>query len=131
MPTWKTNLLALLIVIGLTACNGGASQPESATQAIEAYLQALVEHNGDRASTLSCAAFEPTARQEYESFAEVTARLEEPNCQESGEADGFTLVSCTGSIVANYFGEDQEINLGDRIYQAIQEGGEWRMCGYR
>ena len=47
--------------------------------------------------------------------------------QAAGE---FTLVGCTGTIVANYGNEVLEINLADQTYKAAFEGGEWRMCGY-
>jgi len=41
------------------------------------------------------------------------------------------IVACTGKIVANYGNEVLEIDLAAQKYQAVFEGGEWRMCGYR
>ena len=34
-------------------------------------------------------------------------------------------------IVANYGNEVLELDLSERSYQVVEEGGEWRMCGYR
>jgi hypothetical protein len=61
----------------------------------------------------------------------VTITLEELSCQEDQVIGEFTLVQCTGTIVANYGNEILEINLADQTYQAVFEGGEWRMCGYK
>jgi hypothetical protein len=33
-------------------------------------------------------------------------------------------------LIANYGGEDQTIELGDRSYLAVVEDGVWKMCGY-
>ena len=87
--------------------------------------------DANRLANLSCAAWEAEAKNELDSFGAVSARLEEPSCQISGEDGEYTLVSCTGKIIADYNGENLEINLGDRTYKAINEGGDWRMCGYR
>ncbi len=85
----------------------------------------------ERVSTLSCAGWESQARTELESFSAVTVTIENPACQESGIDGELTLVSCTGKIVANYGNEVLEIDLADRTYLSANEGGEWRMCGYR
>jgi hypothetical protein len=122
-------LAAILVCLSLAGCGGG--QPDSAPAAVEAYLQALVDRDSNAAINHTCANWEADARVEYDSFEAVQARLDQPNCQVTGETDGYTLVSCTGAIIANYNGEDQEIDLGERIFQAIEEGGAWRMCGYR
>lgn len=119
--------LAILIVAG---CSGSANE-QGASQAVEAYLQALVSGDADGVANLSCAAWEADAQVEVDSFAAVVARLEEPNCSQTGNDGETALVSCTGKIVANYNGEDQDIALDERTYQVVQEGGEWRMCGYR
>jgi hypothetical protein len=57
--------------------------------------------------------------------------LEGLSCQDAGNADNATLVSCTGKIKASYNGENQELDLSSRTYRAVQEGGDWRMCGYK
>ncbi len=123
-------LLAILSLPVLSACTGGGQTNDAAT-AIEAYNQALVAKDSNGLANLSCASWEANAKNELDSFGAVSARLEQPSCQISGKDGEFTLVSCTGKIIADYNGENLEINLGDRTYKAIQEGGDWRMCGYR
>jgi len=123
-------LLTFLLLPVLSAC-GGSGQTNDAAAAIEAYNQALVAKDANRLANLSCAAWEADAKNELDSFGAVSARLEEPSCQVSGKDGEYTLVSCTGKIIADYNGENLEINLGDRTYKAINEGGDWRMCGYR
>jgi len=49
--------------------------------------------------------------------------------QNRGEDGDASLVSCTASLCWITTAEKQEINLADRDYQVVQEGGEWRMCG--
>lgn len=120
--------LFLLLLI-LTACS--AKSAGSPAGAIEAYNQALAAKNADQLSTLSCKAWEADAKTELESFSAVNVTLKDQKCQESGKDGNTTLVSCTGKISADYNGEIMEINLADRTYKAVQEGGEWRMCGYR
>ena len=78
----------------------------------------------------SCADWEEDARLEHTSFAAVKLSLENPDCRVSGEQDGYILVNCTGKIIANYGAEDLEIDISKQIYRVLEEGGEWRMCGY-
>jgi hypothetical protein len=121
--------MILAALLALAACSSQGAG--GAAGAIEAYIRALVEKDADRLSTLSCAAWEADAQLELESFGAVTAELEGPECEESGEEADMTLVSCQGKITANYGAEVLELNLGDQTYQAAFENGEWRMCGYR
>ena len=123
-------LLAVLLLPILSACSR-SGQTNEAAAAIEAYNQALVAKDANQLSTLSCAAWEADAKNELDSFGAVSARLEGASCQVSAKDGEYTLVSCTGKIIADYNGENLEINLADRTYKAINEGGEWRMCGYR
>jgi len=112
----------------LSACSGNRSGP---VDAIQSYLQALVNKDTEHISTLACSAWEADARTELESMTAVTVSLQDLNCQESGKDGDVTLVSCSGKIVANYGNEVLEIDLSERKYQAVYEAGEWRMCGYR
>ena len=45
--------------------------------------------------------------------------------------DLLAVVSCEGNIIATYSGEDAPFPLNARQYLSVEEGGEWRMCGYR
>ncbi len=118
----------LLFVILISACTAETSK--AAPSAVIGYLEALVAMDENGMINYSCGSWEEQAHLEFNSFAAVKANLESPNCQVSGKGDGFTLVSCTGKIIANYGAEDLEIDLADRIYKVVEEGGEWRICGY-
>jgi hypothetical protein len=119
--------LGLLMII-LVACVGGNSGP---AETIEAYNKALAAKDTNRVATLSCADWEQNAMTEVESLAAVSVDLENMQCSQSGVEGETTLVSCSGKIVANYGNEILEIDLSDRTYQAVQQGGQWLMCGYR
>ena len=123
-------LTILFIILALGGCAEAATQA-GAPQGVERYLKALVERDRSLLASASCADWEAQANVEFDSFAAVKLELKDLACQETGQASPFSLVSCTGSIVANYGAEQLEIDVADRIYLAIEEGGEWRMCGYQ
>jgi hypothetical protein len=130
----KPTLLPVLwinILLGLLIAGCAGSQTNTAPATTQAYINALVSKDATMLTSLSCAAWEADAKTELDSFGAVTARLEDLSCKETGKDGNFTLVACTGKIIANYNGEDQTINLADRTYKMVQEGGDWRMCGYR
>jgi hypothetical protein len=124
-------VLWLTIILGLLIAGCAGSQTNTAPATTQAYINALVSKDATMLTSLSCAAWEADAKTELDSFGAVTARLEDLSCKEAGKDGNFTLVACTGKIIANYNGEDQTINLADRTYKMVQEGGDWRMCGYR
>jgi hypothetical protein len=124
-------VLWLNIILGLLLAGCTSSQTNSAPATTEAYIHALVSKDATMLTSLSCAAWEADAKTELDSFGAVAARLEGLSCKDAGKDGNFTLVTCAGKIIANYNGEDQTINLADRTYKMIQEGGDWRMCGYQ
>jgi hypothetical protein len=128
MKSLSRLLLSLVAFFLLAGCG---SQKNPAASAVETYIQAMVAQNADKVTAASCADWEANAQMELDSFASVTVTLKDLSCQAAGTEGTYTLVKCTGKITANYNGEDQELNLADRTYQAINESGEWRMCGYR
>jgi hypothetical protein len=129
-PVKVVILLALCISsLIIVSCNGNEAQ-SGAAQSVESYLQAMVDRDLNRVVGASCAEWEAQARVEYNSFEAVELTVENLACMQDGQADPFTLVSCTGSIIANYGAEQLKIDVADRAFQAIDEGGEWRMCGY-
>lgn len=130
MPRSIQFILALLLVTVLAGC-AGQGQGASAPKAVEDYLQALVAQDSERLATLSCADWEESALLELDSFQGVTARVEQPACTQSGSDGDAALVTCQGKIVATYGNEDQELPLNARTYRVVQEGGEWRVCGYK
>jgi len=121
-------LLVVLTAIILTACASNADAP---VNAVENYLNALVNKEADKLPTLVCGDWEEDALIELDSFQAVTTRLENVSCSQTGTDGDRSLVLCNGSIVATYNGEDQQLDLSKRTYQVVQEGGDWLVCGTR
>jgi len=112
----------------LTAC---ASKIAAPVEAVNNYLNALVEKDAERLPTLVCSDWEDDALIELDSFQAVTARLDNVSCELAGSDGDTALVNCKGNIVMSYNNEDQAIDLSSRTYQVTQEGGEWLVCGTR
>ncbi len=131
---YKIRLVLLLIIIFslfLAGCAGG-NQEQAAAAAVQSYWQAMVERDLNKVVASSCAAWEAQARTEFNSFSAVTLKLDNVKCQAAGQAAGNTAqVTCSGAIIANYGAEDLTIDIADRTYRVVNEGGEWRMCGYQ
>ncbi len=126
---WRRIGLALVAML-LVACGSTGGEVSGAARNIESYLQARVASDTDQMITLSCAAWEPTARIESTSFKSLKARLDGMTC--TATADGAAAnVTCVGKILTTYNGEDRELNLADKSFRSVQEAGEWRMCGYK
>lgn len=125
----KFTLLIMLSGIFLAACSSSPSDVPA--RAVEDYLNTLVAKEADRLPTLVCGEWEDEALIELDSFQAVTARLEGMACQQTGTDGDFALVDCSGSIIATYNDEDQELDLSVRTYQVVQEGGDWLVCGTR
>lgn len=119
-------MAGLLALLG--ACTTTGSEP---VQAVTTYLEALAAKDEDRLVSASCAAWEGSAIMEMDSFAAVTPELVEVECQESGADGEEMLVTCTGQIKLDYNGEILDLDLSGQLFRTVQEGGEWRMCGYR
>lgn len=124
----RVGIIISIVVISLLLVS---CKQNSAPDSVLAYLQALTMRDENQLALLSCAAWEAQSKTELEAFSALTVTLEDASCEQNGIDGEYTLVSCSGKIVANYGNEILEINLADRTYQAIYEGGEWRMCGYR
>ena len=128
----RTFSLILFIVFTALVVSACASNTDNASvQAVEDYLNALVEKDANRLTTLSCGEWEEDALLELDSFQAVTARLEGLACEQTGTDGNTALVLCNGNIVATYNNEDQQLDLSVRTYQVVQEGGEWLVCGTR
>ena len=99
---------------------------------METYLEALVEKDASRLSSLSCADWEPMALLELDSLQAVETRLEGLSCSTTAEeTDGTFSVDCSGKLLATYNNEDQEIDLSSNTYIVIDQSGEYLICGYR
>ena len=129
MRTFSLILLIVFTTLTIAAC--AASNENAPVQAVENYLNALVEKDSDRLTTLSCGEWEEEALLELDSFQAVSARLEGLACEQTGTDGDTALVLCNGNIIATYNEEDQQLDLSVRTYQVVQEGGEWLVCGTR
>jgi len=127
----KLILLSLMIIAALALAACGASDADAPAKAVENYLTALVEKDGDRLPTLVCGDWEADALIELDSFQAVTARLDNLSCSQTGTDGETALILCTGNIIATYNGEDQALDLSGRTFQVTQENGEWLVCGTR
>ena len=122
-------LLSIILITNiLTAC---ASNTDASAQAVENYLNALVNKEADRLPSIVCGEWEEDALIELDSFQAVTASLEDVSCSQTGTDGDTTLVLCTGNIVASYNNEDQKLDLSTRTYQVIEQSGDWLVCGTR
>ena len=128
MKLRATLIFVAFLMLGLSACG---SDQSGAAGAIEEYIQALTSQEGELIANLACAEWEEQAQIEVDSFTAVSAEIPELACQEAGTDGADTLVTCIGRIVLDYNGEKQELDVSLRTYRARQEGGEWRMCGYK
>ena len=129
MRTFSLLLLLVFTTLVLQAC--ASNNDNAPVQAVENYLNALVEKDANRLTTLSCGEWEDDALLELDSFQAVSARLEGLACEQTGTDGDTALVLCNGNIVATYNNEDQQLDLSVRTYQVVQEGGEWLVCGTR
>lgn len=124
----KRIVFGALLMLILAGC---AQQTDSPT-AIENYLKAMVGKDRDAFVKLFCSDYEADALTELDSFGAVEAALDGVACEAAGTDGSATLVTCTGSIAVTYQGEDNRLlSLEDQIYRVVQEGGEWKMCGYQ
>ncbi len=121
--------ILLFAVVALAAC--ASADANSAPKAVEAYLEALVAKDSDAVINASCPVWEENAKLEIDSFAAVTPTLEALACEAAGTDGEYTRVTCRGVIKVTYNNEQQELPLEGRTFLAAQDGGEWRMCGYK
>ena len=124
----KKLLSGVVLLMILTACAAKSAPPE---QAVEAYLNAIVEADLDKITTLSCADWEQQAMLELDSFQGVEVSLVDMQCTQSGSDGDTALVSCSGHFLTSYDGEAMQIDLDTREYELVKQGGDWLVCGYR
>lgn len=111
----------------LAACS--TDMNDAAVTAVETYVQALADKNADQMIAASCAAWEETAQLELDAFVGVETRVENMACEAAGTEGVYTLVTCTGKIVATYGAEDRDFPLNASAFKVKEEGGEMRVCG--
>jgi hypothetical protein len=123
--------LLLLMLFALTFILAGCASEEDPADAVEAYYKALIEKDRDTFMGLACADWEGMALMDFDSFGAVNASLVDLACEKiEGDGDEATI-TCTGGILVEYEGEDNELfALDDYTYTVTREDGEWQMCGY-
>jgi len=126
MKMTKYFLLVLIIAVLLAGCAG----KEPAVQTVEAYLNAIVNQDETAVTSLACEEWSFDAMLEMDSFLAVSPQLQDLSCSVTGTDGDYTLVACTGSILATYNDEQQTFDLSARTYQVSQVAGEWLLCGY-
>lgn len=119
--------LSVMVILSLSACAGGDDAP---ARTVELYHEALVAKDQDQLISYACADWESQALLELDSFVSVETSLVDLACQTVSEEGGTARVECTGSISATYNGEAREFPLSGRTFIVVEEGGEWRLCGY-
>jgi hypothetical protein len=93
-------------------------------------LQAIVSTDETAAVNTSCSDWEAQAVLESAAYQGVQTQLENLDCSLLAQDGDAALVSCNGQIRYSYAGgEDQIDDLGGRVFSAVVQGGEWKMCG--
>ncbi len=127
----KITFLLLIMSVLIAGCATDQTDPEAPAKAIEAYLETRISKDSDIFSGTYCADFEATAITEFDSFGAVEATLEDMVCTVDSLDDGQATVTCAGNINVVYDGENNNtLDLARTPYSAVQEDGEWKMCGY-
>ena len=115
--------LLLPIIVILAGCATQADPSDT----IMKYLEARLASDADQLQELSCAAWESQVPLQAASFQSIDASLEDATCKANGTQGDMTIIECTGKIVYQYNGEQNERELGN--FLVIQENDEWKMCG--
>lgn len=123
-------LILLTIILTLSvAVLAACAEEGDPKDAIEGYLKAKVASDSDKLTSLACKEWEAKAIQDATSFKSVKAELQDMACEEGDKDGSYTLITCTGKIVAEYDGETREQDLSEITYRALKEDDEWKMCG--
>lgn len=120
-------LIMLLCAILLSSC--GSSSADVPAAAVEAYWQAMAAKDSAQLSSLSCADYEATALTTLDSFQSVELELKDIQCSSVSTTEENAEVTCKGSLNASYGAEDFSFDLSAGTYLAVNQGGNWLMCG--
>ena len=121
-------LVLLPVLAGILAACADSAKPEDA---VKPYLESILTDDVDKLYKSVCPEWEADAKRDYDAFTGVTGELENATCKKTGEDSGYTLVTCTGTMVLDYNGEYQDRPLEGRTYRVKKVDGDWKMCGYQ
>ncbi|MCA9890158.1 MAG: hypothetical protein KC546_17385 [Anaerolineae bacterium] len=130
--------ILLLMAVAIASCDTGGTQPTTddptptaeslavapQAAAVEAYLTAKVANDEDGIRRYLCSAMESNLDREVQSFSGVEASIDGMACSLD---EGGETVTCAGTIVAVYGGENRDFPLG--TYSIVEEDGEYKWCG--
>ena len=122
-------LILLIMAVAIVSCDSGAATDDASTAddaaaAVEGYLTAKVSNDADGIRRYLCSAMEADFDREVQSFSGVEAEIEGMACASD---EGGATVTCAGTIVAVYGGENRDYPLA--TYSVVEEDGEWKWCG--
>jgi len=129
----RFTLVASLVAVFLIGCTAAGAQPtghSAAAQAVETYLQALAAKNEDAYSQWICPDWEMDAFLEFDAYAGMETQLDHVACSQTGAQEGAGLVACQGQILLSYGAEREQVDLSQRTYRVISQGGNWQVCGF-
>lgn len=121
----------LIVVVLLLTVLSSCTTEEPAVQAVNAYLQAIVDQDDVALQKLVCEEWQFDAMMEMDSFLAVNPQLEDVSCSMVEDLGDSQTVNCTGSILATYNEEQQRIDLSVRNYVVNEMSGEWLVCGHQ
>jgi len=126
----KILLLAIIwLTLGLIliGCSGDQAL---AVESVETFFQAILEKDEALFRSAVCSDYASIAMMDFTSFAIVDTRIDNFSCEAEGEVDGQVSVRCQGNLQANFGNEMRSFDLSSRIYQVVQENGQWLVCGH-
>jgi hypothetical protein len=126
----KTTFLTLVLIICVLLSGCAGSKTSGASEAVQAYFQAITAGDADGVAGVSCPDWQETARGEVASFAGVKTKLDQLSCQVETIKDNEAMVSCSGAIIATYVDQDMRFDLSGRRYRVVQQDAQWLVCGY-
>lgn len=126
----KRRIAVLLTTIGVLMV-AGCAQNSGPEKTVETFLKAMLAGDQDKAFSVVCPDWETQAAVELAAFSGVSGKIEGMTCKAAGKDDDFTLVTCEGTMVLDYRGEERERSLAGTQYLTRKLDGEWKVCGYR
>ena len=111
----------------LAGCSGDRAL---AAESVETFFQAILEKDETLFRSAVCSDYESVAMMDFSSFAIVETRMENFSCEAEGETNGQVSVRCQGNLQASFGNEVRSFDLSSRIYQVVEENGQWLVCGH-